>query len=164
MLNHELETLLPMLRRFAYSLTGSMSDADDLLQSTIERILQKSVPEGADVTKWAFRVCRNIWIDDYRAQKVRREAHKQPELSAEQVVDGEREVTNVIALAQVNEAMNQLPDDQRSILSLVALQGMSYKDVAAMLDIPKGTVMSRLARARVALADMLKLNGSEVGA
>ncbi|QIL91988.1 sigma-70 family RNA polymerase sigma factor [Microbulbifer sp. SH-1] len=151
----ELTSLLPSIRRFAFSLTGSMADADDLLQNTVERILSRQMPADVELAKWAFRVCRNLWIDEYRARKVRMEAAEQPELAEGQVVDGERAVTGEMELERVNRAMNRLPDEQRSILSLVALQGLSYKDVAATLEIPIGTVMSRLARARAALCETL---------
>ena len=152
----ELTELVPRLRRFAYSLTGSMDDADDLLQNTIERILTRGAPQGAELAKWAFRVCRNLWIDDYRSRKVRQEAVNEPQLREREVVDGERAVVSEIELEQVNRAMAALPDTQRAILSLVAIQGMSYKEVAETLEIPSGTVMSRLARARTALAAKLK--------
>lgn len=152
----ELIELLPKIRRFAYSLTGSMADADDLLQSTVERALSRKVPEGVELTKWLFRVCRNLWIDEYRSNKVRQEASWDPQLRDREVVDGERALTSEIELDQVNRAMAQLPDDQRSILSLVAIQGMSYKEAANTLEIPPGTVMSRLARARIALTESLK--------
>lgn len=152
----ELTELIPKIRRFAYSLTGSMADADDLLQSTVERALNRKVPEGVELTKWMFRVCRNLWIDQYRANKVRQEASWDPQLRDREFVDGERAMTGEIELDQVHRAMDQLPDDQRSILSLVAIQGMSYKEAAATLEIPPGTVMSRLARARTALTESLK--------
>lgn len=148
--------LIPRIRRFAYSLTGSMADADDLLQGTLERLLSREVPEEVELLKWAFRVCRNLWIDECRSRKVRQTAALRPELSEGQVVDGERATASKIELDQVDAAMARLPDDQRCILSLVAVQGMSYQDVAATLEIPKGTVMSRLARARVALSETLK--------
>lgn len=155
-MHEELTTLVPALRRFAYSLTGSVHDADDLLQNTLERILSKGVPEDVDMLKWAFRVCRNLWIDEYRHNKVRDAAANDPQLANNQVVDGNRTIHNEITLGEVNRAMEQLPDEQRAIISLVALQGMSYKEVASTLDIPLGTVMSRLARARTALSQFLQ--------
>ncbi|RYZ95418.1 MAG: RNA polymerase sigma factor, partial [Moraxellaceae bacterium] len=109
----------------------------------------------------AFRICRNIWIDDYRARKIRYNAAQLPELE-EQTVDGQHIIYNQITLGQVNTAMDQLPDDQRSILSLIAVQGMSYKEVAETLSIPIGTVMSRLARARVALSQCLNSSAAEL--
>lgn len=154
-MQQEITELLPRLRRFAYSLTGSMPDADDLLQNTVERLLARDMPEDADLTKWAFRVCRNVWIDECRARKVRREATEQPELSDGQVVDGEHQTAREIEWNRVDAAMAKLPEDQRQIISLVAIQGFSYQAVAEILSVRKGTVMSRLARARAALSEAL---------
>ncbi|GGY83287.1 DNA-directed RNA polymerase sigma-70 factor [Cellvibrio zantedeschiae] len=162
-MKQELTALMPMIRRFAYSLTGSAPDADDLLQTTIERILSRGVPEDVELAKWAFRVCRNIWIDEYRARKIRHNASQLPELE-EPTVDGENIIYNQITLGQVNTAMDQLPEEQRSILALVAVQGMSYKEVAETLSIPMGTVMSRLARARIALSQFLNSSSAEINA
>jgi len=161
-MREELLTLMPAIRRFAYSLTGSPHDADDLLQNTIERILSRGVPDDVELVKWAFRVCRNLWIDEYRARKVRHSDQSADELLDEQAIDGEKIICDHITLHQVNHAMDQLPDDQRSILALVAVQGMSYKEVAETLSVPMGTVMSRLARARVALSQFLKTSALEM--
>jgi RNA polymerase sigma factor (sigma-70 family) len=155
-MNNTIENILPMLRRFAYSLTGNAADADDLVQITLEKILKKGVPDEVDVNKWAFKVCRNVWIDEYRARKVRQNAVLKPELQEPQSVNEQQAFDSKEMLAQVNVAMNTLPDEQRAILSLVAVQGMSYKEVASSMEIPVGTVMSRLSRARCALLDMMK--------
>lgn len=154
-MQQELKDLLPALRRFAYSLTGSMADADDLLQNTVERILTRDMPSDVDLTKWAFRICRNVWIDECRARKVRRDATENPDLSDGQVTDGEHQTTKEIEWSRVDAAMSRLPEDQRQIISLVAIQGMPYKMVAEILEVPKGTVMSRLSRARAALSEAL---------
>lgn len=154
-MKEELTLLAPMLRRFAYSLTGSAHDADDLLQNTLERLLSRGVPEDVEIAKWAFRVCRNIWIDEYRARKVRQRNAYSLEESEEPFVDGEQAIYDQITLGEVDAAMDKLPADQRSIIALIAVQGMSYKEVAETLSIPTGTVMSRLARARIALANFL---------
>lgn len=154
-MKEQLRQLVPGLRRFAYSLTGTMPEADDLLQGTLERVLRQSPPAGVALEPWAFRICRNLWIDECRSRQVRDRAAQQPELTDGQVVDGERATTSQIELSQVDAAMARLPDDQREIISLVAIQGMSYQAVADTLDIPKGTVMSRLARARAALSKSL---------
>lgn len=164
MLKTELTSLVPMVRRYAYSLTGSMPDADDLLQNTLERVLSRAVPGDVELVKWVFRVCRNLWIDEYRARKVRYTAHQQPELYEEQHVDGEHAICKEIELDRVNLAMEKLPAEQRSILSLVAIQGMSYKEVADTLEIPMGTVMSRLARARGALCQTLNAAPTRISA
>lgn len=155
-MHDELIQLLPALRRFAFSLTGSRDDADDLLQATVERLLERGLPEDAVLAKWAFRVCRNLWIDDYRARKVRQSASEDPSLSEHQIVDGERQIHGELRLREVNRAMEQLNDEQRSVLSLVVVEGFSYKQVAETLNIPAGTVMSRLARARSALGNLLQ--------
>ncbi|MDP5134080.1 MAG: RNA polymerase sigma factor [Paraglaciecola sp.] len=155
-MQQQLLKLLPMLRRFAYSLTGSMADADDLVQSTIEKILSKGLPDEVELAKWAFRVCRNIWIDEYRARKVSLVAAQDPELQEEQGMDSSAQIDQKNTLNQVNAAMQALPDDQRSILALVAVQGFSYKEVSESLDIPLGTVMSRLSRARTSLITLIK--------
>ena len=63
------------LRKFCISLTGNMADGDDLLQATVERVLEKGMPADAHVAKWAYRVCKNAWIDEVRARDVRRTAH-----------------------------------------------------------------------------------------
>lgn len=154
-MHSELMALMPMVRRYAYALTGSGSDADDLLQNTMERVLTRGVPNEATLSKWVFRVCRNLWIDDYRARKVRNIASHDPELIDTQIVDGEKAILAQISLQEVNVAMATLSDEQRAILALVALQGLSYKEVAETLSIPLGTVMSRLARARVALSQSM---------
>ncbi|MDT0604982.1 RNA polymerase sigma factor [Thalassotalea castellviae] len=159
-MKNEIIALIPMIRRFAYSLTGNHHDADDLLQNTIERILTKGVPEDVELTKWMFRVCRNLWIDEYRSRQVRQAATQSPELH-EQAVQGEQEQTQKLRVREVNQAMSVLPTDQRSILSLVAIQGMSYKEVSETLSIPIGTVMSRLARARSSLSQCLPFQGVE---
>jgi len=153
--NVSYENIIPMLRRFAYSLTGSAADADDLVQTTFEKILNKGVPDNVEAVKWAFKICRNVWIDEYRSQKVRQKATQAPELQEKAVDLQAASHESKERMAKVNAAMGTLPDDQRSILSLVALKGMSYKDVAVISGIPVGTVMSRLSRARTSLLNML---------
>ena len=154
-MKEQLKELLPSLRRFCCSLTDSVHDADDLLQATVERLLVKGVPDDVVLAKWAFRVCRNIWIDEYRARRTRQEAVQNPELQ-EGSFDGEKRVHAGLALDEVNRALQQLPDDQRLVLSLVSIQGLSYREAADALDVPTGTVMSRLARARIRLLEILE--------
>lgn len=147
--------LLPRLRRFAYALTGARADADDLLQATVERLLVKGAPDDVDLRKWAFRVCKNIWIDEIRARNVRTQAAVSGKIGGEERVDGEKAVMDKIAFSEVNEAMSKLPDEQRAALSLVALEAFSYAEAADALGAPIGTIMSRIARARKALAQSL---------
>lgn len=154
-LKQEISGIMDNLRRFAFSLTGEKQDAYDLLQETVVRLLEKNVPDDADTRKWAFRVCKNIWLDQLRANKVRRlwAESKIGEMDNRQ--DGQKIADDHIALEEVKSIMAELPDEQRTILSLVAVEGFSYKEAAEMMDIPVGTVMSRLSRARAAIADSL---------
>ena len=138
------------LRRFCLTLTGAAADADDLLQTTVERMLEKGMPEDAHTAKWVYRVCRNIWIDELRSREVRQRhatgvqaagvVAQSP--SAETQADGEEH------LAAVNDAVMRLPSEQRLALMLVAVEGKSYAEAADILQVPVGTIMSRIARAR----------------
>jgi len=144
------------LKRFSMSLTGDGHDADDLLQLTVERVLEKGMPDDAHAGKWSYRVCRNLWLDELRARDVRARHVK-----SEMVGNGDHGVSSADGLARLEferagEALNHLPEEQRSVLVLVAVEGHSYAEVAGILDIPIGTVMSRVARARRSLADKLE--------
>ncbi|WP_300532047.1 RNA polymerase sigma factor [Maricaulis sp.] len=151
-MNDELISILPRLRRFAISLAGDRSEGDDLLQKVVERLLTRSVPDNADLLRWSFRICRNIWIDEVRSRKVR--SHVAVEEMSDQLrgEDGEVSAMARLTLRDVNAALDALPDDQRVALVLVAVEGFSYAETAQTLDVPVGTVMSRVARARKALA------------
>ncbi len=152
--NHvELVEILPNIRRFAVSLAGNLADADDLLQSTVERVLERGVPDDAPLLAWCLRVCRNLWIDEVRSRKVRTEASADPAVIGEQVLPGEDQVIGEMTLEEVQAALTGMTEDQRAVLELVAVEGYAYKEAAAVLDVPIGTVMSRLARARATLAD-----------
>lgn len=154
-LQAEIASVLPTLRRFAFSLTTSIADADDLAQQTVEKLLTKPIPEDAALLQWAFRVCRNLWIDEFRSRKVRENTRFDSELAQAQEVDEGKTIELQQELQAVGNAMQLLPEDQKAILALVAMQGMSYREVSETLEIPIGTVMSRLARARGALAKQL---------
>jgi RNA polymerase sigma factor (sigma-70 family) len=142
------------LRKFCLSLTGKAADADDLLQITVERVLGKGMPADAHPAKWAYRVCKNAWIDELRSRDVRQ---KYPQLvmyesevspSAEQMAGEERELTAVSA------ALNKLSTDQRLAITLVAVEGKTYAEAAEILEVPVGTIMSRIARARKHLVEI----------
>jgi RNA polymerase sigma factor (sigma-70 family) len=157
----ELTQILPALRRFAYSLTGSVHDADDLVQNTIMRVLQSAPPEDVPLVKWAFKICRHLWIDDYRAQKARTNNIQRHVDEAQNHSDGEAQILDELSLREVGHAMDSLSSDQREVLSLIAVQGMSYKEASDLLAIPQGTIMSRLARARASIVNYFNLNQME---
>lgn len=149
--------ILPNIRRFALSLTGSMADADDLLQSTVERMLERGLPDDAALLPYSLKTCRNLWIDEIRSRKVREAAASSgdPVFPGNTMVCGEQQVLGEISLREVQTALAEMPAEQRAVLELVAVEGYSYRDAAHVLDIPIGTVMSRLARGRTALVERL---------
>lgn len=154
-LGAELLDALPQLRRFARGLTGNAADADDLVQATAEKVLTAGVPDGVEVLRWMFKVCRNLHIDQLRAHSVRQRAARNEDLVEAPSPSGEDVALGELSLREVDRAMAALNDDQRAVLMLVAVEGLSYKEAAATLDVRIGTVMSRLARARAALARQL---------
>ena len=148
----ELVELIPNLRRFAYALAGNRNDGDDLVQSTLERLITKGVPEEAQLKPWAFRVCRNLRIDAIRSAEIM--ARLDPEFIGHdhQFEDGERTMINQLSFKEATAAMDTLPADQQAALALVALEGYSYAEAAETLDVSIGTIMSRIYRARQKLA------------
>jgi RNA polymerase sigma-70 factor (ECF subfamily) len=145
---------LPGLKRFGLSLTGNPADADDLLQLTVERLLERGMPEDAHPAKWAYRVCRNLWIDEIRAREVR-SRHQQSEQAADTLQHITPGGEDNAQLQEVAKAMAELAEEQRAALTLVAVEGCSYAEAAEILDVPIGTIMSRVARARQALAEKI---------
>lgn len=145
---------IPRVRKFAFAMTGSRDAADDLTQTTLERALaqiQRFEP-GTRMDSWLLRITYNAAIDDARRRK-RRGVHIDLESTTElPALDGRRVSEARLDLAAAQSAMAALPEDQRAVLALVALDGMSYQDAAQTLNIPIGTVMSRVARARRAVA------------
>src|SRR5690349_11857931 len=156
-LHRELVTLAPQLRRFAYALTRHADDADELVQATMERLLSRPLPDDVELVKWMFRVSRNIWIDDLRSRRVRREAAKDIAMENELDASTEERVAARAMLRRTQEGIDALPEEQREVLAMVAIAGMAYREAAEALSIPIGTVMSRLARARAALAAHLEV-------
>src|SRR6266700_3743402 len=150
--SERLVATLPRLRRFARGLTGSASEADDLVQAACERGLarQHQFQEGTRCDSWMFRIVQTIWIDQIRARDVRKEDGDVAEerLGSDEPV---RRVEARLALDEVRRAVDRLPPDQRNALLLVTVDGLSYKEAADVVNVPVGTIMSRLARARIAL-------------
>jgi RNA polymerase sigma-70 factor (ECF subfamily) len=153
----QLVALLPRLRRFARGLTGSADRADDLVQAACERALARMEQwtPGTRLDSWMFRIVRTIWIDELRARAVRDRVHEQEDLG-ERIFDGERHLEARLTMEAVREAVGYLSPEQREILLLIAVEGVSYKEAAEIMDVPIGTVMSRLARARAALLKQLE--------
>jgi RNA polymerase sigma-70 factor (ECF subfamily) len=156
----QLVAVLPKLRRFARGLTGKAAEADDLVQAACERALARAhqFEEGTRFDSWMFRIVQTIWIDQLRAREVRKEDGDVAEerLGSDAPV---RRIEARLALAEIRQAVELLPPDQRTTLMLVTVEGLSYKEAAAVAGVPVGTIMSRLARARVALHQQLDAGG-----
>jgi RNA polymerase sigma-70 factor (ECF subfamily) len=154
---NQIAALLPRLRRFALGLTGNPADADDLVQDAVERALRNlhQWQQGTRLDSWMFRITQNLWIDAVRARRVRAVVAHDPEAAEKVAVDGAREVEARLTFADTVRALAELPEEQRAVVALVLIDGMSYRDAADTLNVPMGTVTSRLARARMALAQRI---------
>lgn len=144
---------LPRLRRFALALTGRSVEADDLVQDTVERALRnldRFTPDTR-MDSWLFKIAQNLWIDRIRANRVRSGTVSLDE-AADASSDGVRAAEAYTLLSKTLDALNELPLEQREVVALVLIEGIPYREAADILGVPIGTVTSRLARAREALA------------
>jgi len=156
--------LLPNLRRFALSLCRSSDIADDLVQETCEKALanQNRFKPDTRLDAWLFRILRNSWIDRIRRAKTRGINIDIDDAHDLVGADGRATTEHRLMLDVTARAIAQLPDDQREVLILVCVEELSYRETAALLDVPIGTVMSRLARARQKLDDVVGINSPPV--
>ena len=149
----EMLSLLPRLRRLAYALTGSSDAGDDLVQATYERAIRhidKWEP-GTRLDAWMFQIARNLNLNDLRYRKVRGPTIEPELLDSYRSVDGERDAEAKLTYQKVRDYIGQLPEEQRSIVVLICVEGLSYAEVSRMLNLPVGTIASRLGRLRLAL-------------
>ena len=117
------------------------------------------MPADAHVSKWAYRVCKNVWIDEIRSREVR-QRYAQATDYTEEISDSAEHVAGVEKqIQQVSQALDTLPDEQRLALTLVSVEGKTYAEAAEILDVPVGTIMSRISRARKNLLDIKDLLG-----
>ena len=147
-------TLLPRLRRFARALTRHPQDADDLVQLAVARALTRSKQWRPDssLTNWMLAIVRNAWIDETRSRR-RRNAVLVPEDEAAEV--GDTGSDRDIEWWSIQSALERLPEEQRLAVALVLVEGLSYREAAEVMNVPIGTLTSRLARGRLALQAML---------
>jgi len=161
MLNHqELVQEINGLKRFALKLTRNPSDADDLLQATLLKSLEHAhtFQPGTHLFGWTSRILYNTFVSQYR-HRVRFESRFDPQEEIDHMtVEPDQEASMELVL--VYKAMQSLSAEHQEILQLACIEGMAYADVADHLGLPVGTVRSRLARARLALRDVLQINGS----
>jgi RNA polymerase sigma-70 factor (ECF subfamily) len=153
--------LYPRLRRFAIRLAGSVVDADDLVQHACERALSfdRHWKPGTRLDSWLYRVIQNCWSDEKKSARTRFQTQFDDagDVAAD---DGERKVDARLILKVACRELQYLPEEQRAVLVLICMDGLSYREVAATLRIPMGTVMSRLARGRLALARRIEAAAS----
>ena len=150
----QLGELLPRLRRFARVITRNVHDADDLVQVAVEKALARAAQWRPEMRldSWVFGIMKNAWIDEIRSRRRRDRVHA-PEAAGLAVGDTSADMRD-IALS-VQAAMARLPEEQRLAVGLVLVEGLSYREASELLDIPIGTLTSRLARGREALQAML---------
>jgi RNA polymerase sigma-70 factor, ECF subfamily len=149
----QLGQFTPRLRRFALTLTRSQADADDLVQSTLERALayRQQWEPRTRLDSWLYRIAQNLWIDQRRRAKL-----QGPTESADAMLltgeDGREINERQLMVRDAIRALASLPEEQQAVVALVSIEGLSYEEAAKVLTVPIGTVMSRLARARRAIA------------
>jgi RNA polymerase sigma-70 factor (ECF subfamily) len=150
----QLVALLPRLRRFARALARDVHDADDLVQVAVERALLHldQFRPGTRLESWMFGIIRNAWIDEARARR-RRDRVLAPEELGGAVADHASDAP--LQRLSIEAALERLPEEQRLAVALVLIEGLAYKEAAEVLEVPIGTVTSRLARGREALEALL---------
>ena len=149
----EIVDLLPRLRRLARALTRDVTAADDLVQIAIERALSRRDQwrPGTRLDAWVMRIMKNAWIDETRSRS-RWSKVLDSEEAGVNVSDRSGQTDEQLAIAQ---AMERLPEEQRLAVALVLIDGLSYADAAEVLEIPPGTLNSRVVRGRMALMEAL---------
>jgi RNA polymerase sigma-70 factor, ECF subfamily len=156
--HEQIVALLPRLRRFARNLTRNPHDADDVVQIAVERALVRLDQWRSDarLDSWMFKIVRNAWIDELRSRGRRDKIFLVAEAGDNIGTDS---MAREADLMSVQSAMARLPQDQREAVSLVLVEGLPYREAAEVLEVPIGTLTSRLARGREALQALLGVEG-----
>lgn len=141
-----LECLLPECRAYARSICFKREDADDLVQDAMLRALKASCQPGSirELRPWLFRVIRNLYNDELRKRRVRRAYFQHEQLSCDNIANSHDLERDVIT----RQVFNQLPPDLREVLFLIDVVELKYIEAAKIMNVPHGTVMSRISRAR----------------
>jgi RNA polymerase sigma-70 factor (ECF subfamily) len=150
----QLIALLPRLRRFAAVLTRSSDAADDLVQASVARALERHSQwnPGTRLDRWLFQIMKTVWLNNRKSDAIRHTEQLQDHENAGSV-SGTAAVESKMLLREVRTAFARLPMEQQQALMLVSVEGYGYREAAELLDVPIGTVISRVARGRVALAE-----------
>lgn len=149
---------MPKMRRFAYGLTGSLEAAEDLVQEACTRLLHQPEEKDSYLDRWLFRTIRNLHVDQIRKKAV---AEKYNDHMTAEVLDdgldGNAHMETLQELDHVGSAITRLPEEQRTVIILIGIEGFSYRETAEILGVPLGTVTSRLARARRQLVSLISI-------
>jgi len=158
--------LLPKMRRFAYGLSGSLEAAEDLVQEACIRLLHQKEEKNCYIDRWLFRTIRNLHVDQIRKKAVTEKYHHHFAADmGDSRLDGNAQMETLEALDHVRTAITRLPEEQRTIILLIGVEGFSYRETAEMLGMPIGTVTSRLALARKKLLSVVsdsQINGDSL--
>lgn len=150
---------IPRLRRYARALLGDDGEADDLIQDTLERALAR-LPQwrdGESPRKWLFSILHNLHVDG-----LRRKSRRPPHVGLESLgIEASAPAADGASGRDLDRALQLLKVEQRQVVLLVGLEGLTYAETAEVLDIPVGTVMSRLARGRERLRTLLDYEGGD---
>jgi RNA polymerase sigma factor (sigma-70 family) len=154
---HLIEPVIPALRRYARTFVRGAADADDLVQDTLERAISRwhQRRSDGDTRTWLFTILHNLAVNHLR-RAARRGREVPLDDAGESDVGVPSTQEDALRRDDILGAVGQLPDDQRSVLLLVSIEDVTYAEAARILDIPIGTVMSRLARARERLLKLLE--------
>jgi RNA polymerase sigma-70 factor (ECF subfamily) len=158
----EIVDLLPRLRRLARALTRNPADADDLVQAAVERALarRRQWTAGTRLDSWVFRIMKNTWIDETRSRTRRGRVFLPEALGARVADDAAEGMGTRMEARDAAAAMGTLPEEQRLAVALVLVEGLSYREAADVLEVPVGTLTSRLVRGRQALQARLDPEGA----
>lgn len=151
---------IPRLRRYARALIGDDGEADDLIQDTLERAIGRlhQWREGDNPRKWLFSILHNLHVDG-----LRRRSRRPPHVGLDNVGVDQSSPADGASGRDLDTALQLLSREQRQVVLLVGLEGLSYAETAEVLAIPVGTVMSRLARGRDRLRGLMDYEGGDKG-
>ena len=152
----ELVALLPRLRRFALTLARDAADGDDLVQTTCERAIRRATQwqQGTRLDSWLYTMMRNLWISEMRSRRVRTGSGQVDAAEADELSSAVGPADHVYGNQLISMVMS-LPEGLSATLLLVSVEGHSYQEAADILDVPVGTVMSRMSRARQLVKERL---------
>ena len=154
-LHDQLVGLLPRLRRFAMVLARNSDAADDLVQASVECALTRADQweDGTRLDRWMFQITRTVWLNGPRAATLRQTEPIEDHQDRISGIDGPRSMEAKLTMDEVRGRFAKLPHDQQQALLLVCVEGYTYAEAGALLGVPLGTVVSRLARGRATLMD-----------